>query len=141
MVRTNGPTEKWSELQLNAGLEELRLANEAEAVERAVSVGHLEPHIVRKVPIHHRRESPELPSLYGTACEIGVGEPVDDFPRPRSSLKDRARRRNLFDKAAAGVVGTNFTAGDPEDDRIHTLKKWVAFFRSVDLLDVVLVTD
>ena len=37
------------ELQLNAGLKELRLADQPEAIERAVPIGHLEPRVVREV--------------------------------------------------------------------------------------------
>jgi hypothetical protein len=49
-----------SELKLKTRLEELRLANKVEAVERTIPIGHLEPNVVGDVPVHHWRESPEL---------------------------------------------------------------------------------
>jgi hypothetical protein len=50
-------------LKLKTRLEELRLADKAEAVERTIPIGHLEPHVVGEIPVHHRREPPELAAL------------------------------------------------------------------------------
>src|SRR5262245_49720876 len=80
------------ELQLKAGLEELRLADEAEAVERTIPISHLEPHVVGDIPVHHRRESPELAALQGSAIEVDVREVRHQFPGSGSSLKHSTSR-------------------------------------------------
>ena len=49
-----------AELQLNPRLEEVRFADRAKSIERSVSVGGLEPHVVREIPVEHRRQPPEL---------------------------------------------------------------------------------
>src|SRR6185503_9562125 len=56
-----------SEHCLESDLEELRLSDEPEPVERAVSVSEREPELERGVPSERRRHPPEFAALDGPA--------------------------------------------------------------------------
>src|SRR6185436_16364628 len=81
-----------SERHLQSGLEKLRVALDAEAVELPVGVTELPPDVVREVPIDHRRQAPHLPAGEVPGIEVDVREMQDGLPRPRPSLEHGAVR-------------------------------------------------
>ena len=54
-------------LQLNSCLKKLRFPDKVESIQRAIPIRKLEPHVIRHVPVHHWRDSPEDSTLHGTA--------------------------------------------------------------------------
>src|SRR5262245_12966835 len=94
----------FSELQLDSALEELRLADYSEAVDRSVSVVELEADVVGEVPVHHRCEPPVLAALNLVTVEIDVAEVRDEFPCALATFKDRPLRRNLIEGAGSDVI-------------------------------------
>ena len=85
-------SKKYSELQLNTGLEELCVALEVESVKVSIAIGCFQPHIFGEVPVDHRCDSPERASLHTVAIEIGVGVSEHQFPGPWSSAEDSSQR-------------------------------------------------
>ena len=78
------------QLQLKTGLEEVRLADHAEAVERAVAVDELEPDVVRHVPVDHRRDAPELAAVDRPVVDVAVREATDQLPGAWPAIEHRA---------------------------------------------------
>ena len=94
-----------SELQLNAGLEKLRIAFEIESVKVSIAIGHLQPHIFGEVPVDHRRDSPEGASMHTFAVEIGIGVSQHCFPCSGSSAEHSPLRRYVLETTIDRVVG------------------------------------
>src|SRR6185503_2845604 len=127
-----------SELKLQAGLEELGLADQTEPIQRAVTVVQLQSHVVREMPIHHWCKSPELPAMNRGAVEVDVRESRHDFPRPRPTLEDGAQRRHLVEESAARVVDTRLACREPRHHHITAVDECVSARWRIGLQEVVL---
>src|SRR5215204_359108 len=127
-----------SELELNPGLEELRRALQAEPVERAIAIGDLEPCVVGEVPVHHRRDSPELATLDGAVGVVAIRVSQHRLPRSGPAVDDGLGRRDAAEVAADRVVRARFARDQPLDSDVATMKEWIARVSRIHRLDVVL---
>ena len=66
-------------------------AGDAELIQRSVPVNHLEPDVVRHVPVDHWSNSPEFAASQRSAIKIGAGEPSHQFPCAPASIENGMR--------------------------------------------------
>ena len=115
-----------SELQLNTGLEELRIAFKIESVQMSIPVGHLKPHIFGEVPVDHRSDSPECASMHTLAVEIGIGVAQHGFPCSWSTAEHSPLRIYVFETTIDGVVGTRLASDQPGRNHVASMKHGIA---------------
>src|SRR5262249_31710094 len=128
-------------LQLNARLKELSFADKIKAVEGSIPICELEPDIVRKIPVHHRCESPEASATDRAAIEIGLRESGDKLQGSRAALKDRTVRRDLIEESPTGVVTADFAGRQPRHHHIATVEKGVPLLRRIHIDEKVFRTE
>src|SRR5436190_1213201 len=82
------------ELELEARLEELRRGMPAESIEAADAVGELEPGLVVEMPVHHRRDAPELSTAQAVRGQTDVRDAEHGLEGSRAALEHRAPGRD-----------------------------------------------
>src|SRR5262245_60392775 len=140
LVETS-PAAPTLERKLNAGLQELRVTLEIEAVEGAVSVDELQPHVVRQVPVDHRREAPQLAAVDATVVEVDVGPVEDGLPGPRAALEHAAVGRDRVEIPAASVVAARLSRDQPDGDDVARVERRIVAARRIGGLPVVLASE
>jgi hypothetical protein len=97
--------------QLQAGLKEMRVAGQIETIESAIPICERVPHVIREMPVHHRRESPELPASQSAAVEIDVGESRDELSGSRSSLDEKMTPQFRYWEHYSALTIRNLSVG------------------------------
>src|SRR5204863_1448775 len=103
------------ELELEARLEELRRGMPAESIEAADAVGELEPGLVVEMPVHHRRDAPELSTAQAVRGQIDVRDAEHGLEGSRAALEHRAPGRDGPEGSGRRDVGTRLARDDPGD--------------------------